>query len=208
MLDLLVLEDDVFQRCLPAQLDPIGASEVPQVQSALSSCVISTPRLTCRSTARFSLCSCWTSPTGVGLSPRAPALRRGMSSPLRQRKLHSARYPDPAPFLRPDPQQPWQPTRPLTDLLTALAATLGRRQLHNVPPLHTAQVVHEVVSEEYCILDTLNYEMTVLTPADRVRLFETRFSLNVEWLMALFARARPFRGTRKHGPASGKRLCA
>ena len=40
-------------------------------------------------------------------------------------KLHFARYPDRAPFQRPDPGQP---DRALTDLLTALAATLGRRQ--------------------------------------------------------------------------------
>ena len=46
-------------------------------------------------------------------------------------KLHSAKYPDRAPFHLPDPRQP---ARSLTDLLTALAAILGRRQPHNVPP--------------------------------------------------------------------------
>ena len=70
-----------------------------------------------------------------------------MSTPLRQRltlgiKLHSARYPDLAPFQLPDPRQA---IRSLIDLLTALAATLGKRQPRNVPPLHTAQAVHEVV---------------------------------------------------------------
>ena len=54
----------------------------------------------------------------------------------------------------------------------ALAATLGRRQPLNVPPLHTAQAVREVVVEEYRILDTMNYEMATFTPADWVRLFE------------------------------------
>ena len=77
-------------------------------------------------------------------------------------KLHSASYPDPVPFLRPDPRQPRQPAYSSTDLLTALAATLGRRQPHNVPPLHTAQVVREVVTEEYRFLNTV----TVFTPAD------------------------------------------
>ena len=44
-------------------------------------------------------------------------------------KLHSARYPDPAPFLLPDLPQP---ARSLTDLLTALAATLAvKDQEHN-----------------------------------------------------------------------------
>ena len=95
-------------------------------------------------------------------------------------KLHSARYPDPTPFLQPDPQQPRQPARSLTySRLSPL-----RRQPHNVPPLHTAQVVSEVVSEEYRILDTLNYEVTVFTMADWVRLF--RFSLNVAHLRQRF----------------------
>ena len=92
-------------------------------------------------------------------------------------KLHSARYPDTAPLQLPVFVQP---ARSLTDLLTALAATLGRRHPRNVPPLHTAQAVHEVVAEEYRILDTLNYGMATFTPADWVRLFETRFSLSVE----------------------------
>ena len=94
-------------------------------------------------------------------------------------KLHSARFPDPAPFQLPDPRRP---ARSLTDLLTALAAILGRRQPHNVPPLHTAQAVHEVVGEEYRTLESANYELATYTPADWVRLFETRFSLSVEHL--------------------------
>ena len=77
-----------------------------------------------------------------------------MSSPCRQRlciKLHSARYPDPAPFQLPDPRQP---ARSLTGFLTALAAVVGSRQPHNVPPLHTAQAVHEVVTGECRILES------------------------------------------------------
>ena len=104
-------------------------------------------------------------------------------------RLHSARYPDRAPFQLPDPQQP---ARSLTDLLTALAATLGRRQPRNVPPLHTAQAVHEMVAE-YRILESVNYELATFTPADWVRLFETRFSLSVEHL-----RQRFLQGTERH----------
>ena len=88
-------------------------------------------------------------------------------------KLHSARYLDQAPSQLPDPRQP---ARSLTDLLTALAASLGRRQPLNVQPLHTAQAAHEVVTEEY----------RTYTPADWVRLFETRFSLSVEHLLQRF----------------------
>ena len=114
-------------------------------------------------------------------------------------KLHSARYPDPAPFLPPDLRQP---ARSLTDLLTGSCRYSGQ-----APTLQRATSAHS-------ILDTLNYEVTIFTPADWVCLFETRFSPNVEHLRqrfpqgtgltALTALARPFRGTRKHGPASGK----
>ena len=83
-------------------------------------------------------------------------------------KLHSARYPDPAPFQLPDPR--------------TLAPILGRRQPHNVSPLHTAQAVHEVVAEEYRILESVNYELVTCTPADWVCLFEARFSLRVQHL--------------------------
>ena len=101
-----------------------------------------------------------------------------MSTPWLQR-LAFALNPDPAPFQRPDPRQP---ARSLTDLLTALAAILGRRQPRNVPPLHTAQGVHEVVLEERRILESANYELGTNTPGDWVRLFELRFSLRVQQL--------------------------
>ena len=88
VLDFLVLEDDVFQRCLSAQPGPTGVS-------ALTSCVTSPPLPTCAQLGdvfTFAAAAC------IGI------------------KLHSARYPDPAPFLRQDPRQP---ARSLTDLLTA-----------------------------------------------------------------------------------------
>ena len=49
-----------------------------------------------------------------------------------------------------------------------------------MPPLHTARAVHEVVTEEYRILESVNYQLATSTPADWVCLFETRFSLSVE----------------------------
>ena len=93
-------------------------------------------------------------------------------------ELHSARYPDPAPFQLPDPRQP---ARSLTDLLTT-RAVLGRRQRHHVPPLHTAQAVHEVVTEEYRTLESVNFELV----GDWVCLFEERFSLSVQHLRQRF----------------------
>ena len=52
---------------------------------------------------------------------------------------------DPAPFQLPDL---WHPARSLTDLLTAITALLARHQPHNVPLLHSAWTVHEVIAEE------------------------------------------------------------
>ena len=47
----------------------------------------------------------------------------------------------------------------------ALAALLGRRQPRNVPLLHTAQAVREVVAEGYRILDSVNYELATFRRA-------------------------------------------
>ena len=107
-----------------------------------------------------------------------------MSSPLRQQLILAINCTPPGTQTRlhssfPDPRQP---ARSLTDLLRALAATLGRRQPRNVPTLHTAQAVHEVGTQERSILDTLNYEVATFTSGDWVRLFETSFSLSVEQL--------------------------
>ena len=126
-------------------------------------------------------------------------------------ELHSARYPDPAPFQLLDL---WQPARSLADLLTTLATILGRRQQQNVPPLQTAQAVHEVVAEEYCILESVNYELGPYTPAGWVCLLEARFSLRVEHLRqrsptgdqltTLTARVRSLRSSCGRGPVSGQ----
>ena len=76
--------------------------------------------------------------------------------------------------------------------------------------LHTAQAVHEVVVEEYRILDSENFELATYSLADWVRFFETRFSLSVaalptgDWLTTFTVGARPFQGSRKFGLVSGK----
>ena len=88
-------------------------------------------------------------------------------------KLHSARYPDPAPFHLPDPRQS---ARSFTDLLTAIVALLAKRLSHNAPLLHSARTVHEVVTEEYLILESVNNELETYTPGDWVKLFEVRCS--------------------------------
>ena len=107
----------------------------------------------------------------------APTSTSTMSIPLRQR-LKSEINCTPQDTLT-GPRFSFQnpAAGPLTDLLTTLAAFLGRRQLHNVggrprAPLHSAQTVHEVVAEEFHILESVNYVLVTCTPADWVCLFE------------------------------------
>ena len=69
----------------------------------------------------------------------------------------------------------FQTARSLTDLFTAIAALLAGRQPHNAPLLHSARTVHEVVAEEYRIVET--FELGTYTPGDWVKLFEVRFCL-------------------------------
>ena len=59
-----------------------------------------------------------------------------------------------------------QPTRSLTDLLKAIAALLARRQPHNARLLHSARTVHEVTTEEYRILESVNYALGTYTLGD------------------------------------------
>ena len=60
----------------------------------------------------------------------------------------------------------------LTEFLTAVAAVVGSRQPRKVPPLHTAQAVHEVVADEYRISGLSELRVGDLL-ADWVCLFET-----------------------------------
>ena len=53
------------------------------------------------------------------------------------------------------------PLLPLPNLLTSLAAVLGRRQPHSVPQLHAAWALRECVSEESRMLQAVNFEVGV-----------------------------------------------
>ena len=159
----------------------------PTEASALTSCVISTSLPTCRPAARFSLCSCW-APTGGVLNSRAPTLRRRMSTPMRPRLVLALNCTPPRTQTRLHSSFQTFGSRPAFSLTFSrlVPATVGGRQPRNVPPLHTAQAVHEVVAEEYRILDSVNCELATYTPADWMCLFETRFSLSVEHLRLRF----------------------
>ena len=137
----------------------------PTEASALTSCVTSTPLLTCHLTHRW-----WSESEDVHSLAAAACICI---------ELHSSNYPDLAPFQFPDRRQL---ARSLTDLLTTHAAILGRRQLHNV----RLRLCNEVVPEEYRILASVNYELETCTPADWVCLFEGRFSLSVQHLQQRF----------------------
>ena len=50
------------------------------------------------------------------------------------------------------------------------------------PPLDSARTVHEVVTEEHDILETVNNELGTYTTADWVCLFEVRISWRVQQL--------------------------
>ena len=105
-------------------------------------------------------------------------------------KLHSARYPDPAPFQHPDPRQP---ARFLTDLF------LSRRQRRIEPPLHTAHAVLEVVVEEYRVLDSVNCELATCSPAGWVGSASHRGLTHYSHCWR-----HSFRGSRKHGLVSSQ----
>ena len=61
-------------------------------------------------------------------------------------KVHSTRYPDLVPFQLPD-------TSPFLDRPSCGYCFLARHQPLNAPLLHSARTVHEVIAEEYRILE-------------------------------------------------------
>ena len=72
-------------------------------------------------------------------------------------------------------------TRPLAELLAAIARLLDKRQLHNAPSLHIAWTIQQKNSSaKYHILEVLNYELTTPTPAAWSEIFERRLSLREE----------------------------
>ena len=173
VLDMLTLENDIFQRCLLAQPAPTTLQRFNRRKcSHLLRDLAATADLPSHS-AVFSqqlldLTHRWWSEAedpDIDVHDVSPAAAAYMCI-----KLHSAMYPDLASFQLPDPRQP---ARSPTDLLTTLAAILDRRQPHNVPLLHSDRTVHEVVAEEFGDL---------YTPADWISLFEVRFSVRVQQL--------------------------
>ena len=79
-----------------------------------------------------------------------------------------------APFQLPDPLQP---ARSLTDLLTAVAALLARRPPHRAPLLLSAWTVHQVITEECRILESVHCELGTPTPAAWIQVVKKRVSL-------------------------------
>ena len=133
VLDLLALEFDVFQRCLSAQPAPTALQRFNRCKCAhllrdLAATADLPPHSALFSQQLLDLTHRWWS------EAEGPDIDVNDVYPLAAAayiciKLHSARYPDPAPLQLPDPRQP---ARSLTDLLTTLAAVLGRREPHNV----------------------------------------------------------------------------
>ena len=81
-------------------------------------------------------------------------------------------------FIKADPGWAQEPryTRPLPDLLAAIAGLLARRQLHNAPTMHSAWTIQQITRAEFRILEVLNYEFATPTPAACIEIFERRFS--------------------------------
>ena len=102
---------------------------------------------------------CWrwrmTSFSGVSQKLRAPTLTWVMSIPLRQRLISALNCTRKIPSRGPISASRSLAAGPLPQptFSRLSAAILGRRQLHNAPPLHLAQAAHEVVAEEYRILE-------------------------------------------------------
>ena len=171
VLDMLTLENDVFQRCLSAQPVPTALQRFNRCKCAhflrhLAAAADLPPNSALFSLQLLDLTHSWWS------EAEDPTSTSTMSIPLRQRLTFALN----CTLIRPH----FSFQIPLTDLLTTLAAVLGSRQPHNVPLLHSAQTVHEVVAEECRILESVNYELVTYTPTDWVSLFEVRFSLRVQ----------------------------
>ena len=142
-LDMLTLESDVFQRCLSAQL-ALTSLRFNRCDGALllrdlPATAALPPHSAFFAQQRTSLT--------LKLKLKAPTAKSTTSTPLRPRLTYAFAA------LRKVPLASCISActaRSLTDLTTL--AVLDRRQPHNVPPLHLARTVHEVVAEEYRIL--------------------------------------------------------
>ena len=93
----------------------------------------------------------------------------------------------------------------MTDLLTAIALLAGR-QPHNALLLHSARTVHEVVAEEYRIVET--FELGTYTPGEWVKLFEVRLSLWTQQYRQRFPQATSSLLARVPSDVLASRACA
>ena len=86
-------------------------------------------------------------------------------------KLHSV-----AALPHEDPFRDDQPPRVLQTavLLTITSQLLARSQPHNVPALHTAQVLQQFISKEAHMLQSVGYELGCFTPQDWISAFKQR----------------------------------
>ena len=121
-----------------------------------------------------------------------PTLTSTMSTPFAAAvyihiKLHSERYPGPAPFQLPDPLQA---ARFLTDLLTDVAVLLARRQPHNAPLLHSAWTVQQIIAEECRILESVHHELGTPAPAAWIQVLEKRLSCGASSASSVFRSLR------------------
>ena len=127
VLDLLTLEDDVFQRCLSVQPDPTALQRFNRGKCAY---LLRDLDVTADLPSRCPLFALqllglthrwWSELEGTDIEEED--VHSHAAAACIGTKMHSARNPDPAPFQLPDPRQP---ALCLTDLLTALARYCGR----------------------------------------------------------------------------------
>ena len=122
VLDILALEDDVFQRCLSAQPDPTALKRSNRCKCAyllrdLADTADLPPHCALFSQQLLDLTHRWWSET------EGPDIEEVMSMPWQQWfTLHSARYPDPAPFQLPDTRQRAAPSLTFSRLLPPFRA--------------------------------------------------------------------------------------
>ena len=155
--------------CLPAQ-PPLSARQRFNRQNALTSCMMLLPPPLSLTSVRAFLVSSWPSPTG-GLKCKTVCNVHIFDVLHLATAVHI--------FIKTD--SAWaqipQHDRPLPDLWATIARLLARRQPHSAPSLHTAWTIQQIVTEDFRILEVLNYELTTPTPATWIEVFKHRLSL-------------------------------
>ena len=167
--DLLTLERAVYQQCTPGQL-PLSDRQRFNTQKCVRFLQDLVAAAVLRHTVQVSPFSSWTSPMRAWCERRHNGIHIFDVLPLA-----AAVYI----IIKPVPRRTQIPrhTRPLADLLAAIAGLLAWRQLHNAPSLHTAWTIQQITRAEFHILEVLNYELATPTPAAWIEIFERRLSL-------------------------------